>query len=334
VESRIGFLELFLKKKLPAVKQKNTEKMKGEIFKKRGEVKKIQEKREREAIQEKINESKEIDVSEILPELSKKRSEVKIRLPEEVFDPRDPWTKVFADGLRKIDKEKIKNKNVWEIGVGSGVIAILLKELGAKRVIGSDINRIAALTAKRNVEKLLGKEALKDFEFVVGDLFSFIKSLKNIELVVACLPQIPVPFEVKEREAADYYFKEKYPSDLNIVGLGLIDNFLAQIREQRLLPKNGSIVLNLGGRPSKETLLKLFKKYDFHPQVVNEEIVPQDPNTSLSSLAKTEQKSPIRFEFFEDPQGKNKISATQAEERRKKGESVFHKIYVISATPR
>ncbi len=308
-------------------------KMREKIFEKKKET---QQERKIKELQEKIaKSSKEIDVSKILPELSEKRNEIKIKLPEEVFDPRDPWTEIFANGLRKIAKEKIENKNVWEVGIGSGVIAVLLKLLGAKKVFGSDINETAVLTAKENVKRLLGKEALKDFEFMVGDLFSFLKRLKNIDLVVGCLPQIPVSFEVKGRNTADYYSEKDYPSHFNIVGLGLIDNFLKQIQKEKLLSEKTTIVLNLGGRPSKKTLLELFIKNGFQPEIVDEKIIRQDPNTSLSTLVKIEQNFPsIKFEFFEDPEGKNKISATQAEEKRKKGENVFHKIYVICGTPK
>ena len=63
-----------------------------------------------------------------------------------------------------------KNKMVFDMGTGTGVLAILAKKLGASSVIGNDIDEWSVENAKENCEN----NSCPDIEFVLGDgnLFS------------------------------------------------------------------------------------------------------------------------------------------------------------------
>ena len=99
---------------------------------------------------------------------------VSITVFENVFSPKyfgdSEW---IADHLPKtVD---VKDKNVLEIGTGTGLIAIKLVHAGAKKVVATDIVEHTLNNARFNVEKLGLSDAI---ELRLGDAFEPVKKDK------------------------------------------------------------------------------------------------------------------------------------------------------------
>jgi hypothetical protein len=152
-----------------------------------------------------------------------------------------------------------------------------------------------------------------------------------MDTIIACVPQVPRPPEINLSDGdktAHYYDATKYTTlQLNTIGLGLNEALLKKAKTH--LKPGGKVILNLGGRPSKETLMAMFTNNGYAAAVLHEEIIPQHAETSLKPLAILETEHVNQYEFFTDAAGQNQINAKQAEQRRLSGESLFHKIYVI-----
>ena len=92
-------------------------------------------------------------------------------------------------------KGDIKGKIVADLGCGTGILGIGAKIMGAKKVLGIDIDKEAIEIAKENAKKMEVK-----IDFIVGDIENF-----NVE--VDTVLQNP-PFGVKRR-GADLMFLKK-----------------------------------------------------------------------------------------------------------------------------
>ncbi len=257
-----------------------------------------------------------------------------LELSEHVFKP-DQWTKAFLKGINSVDFSD--RKDVLEIGVGSGINMIyLLQKYNDIFVIGTDIVQQALDTAKRNIQNLVGTEALQRCAFYYGrDLQYFGSEIgDDVSDIIGCIPQIVVPHGVNLAEkdnTASYYDPKFYQSVFDWAGLGLNDAVLK--KAHAILPIGGRAILNLGGRPSKKLLIDMFNQYQYRVDILHEEMIEQTAPTSLEPLIEVErQRNDFTFEFFTDESGKNTINADEAERRRRSGESLYHKIYVIQGT--
>lgn len=258
----------------------------------------------------------------------------KLELPEDVFPP-DQWTRAFLQGLNEADFDG--QSDVLEIGIGSGVNAIyLLQRCKEAYIIGTDIKQSVLDTAKRNIQNILGTDALQRCVFCLSPALQYFgpSISEEVKYIIGCLPQVAVPHTVNINEkdnVANYYDPKLYPSSrlFDQAGLGLNDAVLK--KAHAILPIDGTVILNLGGRPSKSLLLDLFNQYGYRTDILYEEMIAQAPRTSLESLVEIEknQNDGFSFEFFADINGKDKINAAEAERRRLAGESLYHKIYVI-----
>ncbi len=66
-------------------------------------------------------------------------------------------------------KNKVRDKSVWEIGTGTGLVALLLKKSGAKYVLASDLNPDAILNVNEN-SKLLNLKIDTKQQDLFGDV--------------------------------------------------------------------------------------------------------------------------------------------------------------------
>lgn len=80
-------------------------------------------------------------------------------------------------------EENIKeNHKVIDVGTGSGILMIAAEKLGAREIVGIDIDPMAAEVARENLE--LNKISLEKTKVYLGDLISVIKEEK-FDVVVA-----------------------------------------------------------------------------------------------------------------------------------------------------
>lgn len=100
--------------------------------------------------------------------------------------------------LNGIEKHIAEGQIVLDVGTGTGILAIAALKLGAERVVGCDVDPIAAQTAKRNVEK----NGVADRFLVYSGPIHAVKSqfdvvLVNVDrkVILAILPELQVRVE-------------------------------------------------------------------------------------------------------------------------------------------
>lgn len=78
--------------------------------------------------------------------------------------------------VKALEKYVEKESTVFDIGTGSGILAITASKLGAKKVIGVDLDPVAVDSAKNNV----AFNSLQNIDILYGDLMEVVKGKANI----------------------------------------------------------------------------------------------------------------------------------------------------------
>ena len=256
----------------------------------------------------------------------------RLSVPGNIFFPGDRWTRVFLRGLCKLATNGGLPGRVHEVGVGAGLVSLFVAGFG-KDLSFSDLQPDAIDVAESNIFRALKASDRRRVRPVKGSTNLLSQEgyicVPKIGTIIGCIPQVPADgISLQDGDnMAHYYRADAVESRLNTLGLGLNDGLLAEA--VRLLPRGGKVVLNLGGRPGLATLVRMFQARGYRASVVYRELVDQDPTTSLKTLAALEAATGHGFEFFSDFQGRNKISAVEAEKFRLDGRKVFHYIYVV-----
>ena len=97
----------------------------------------------------------------------------------------DHSTVSFIEAMRR-NRELFSGKSSWEIGCGTGLVAVEAGHLGASRICASDIDEEAIQLVKKNAET----HSLK-IETSVSDLFSGIPWKGPFDNLLSILPQKP-----------------------------------------------------------------------------------------------------------------------------------------------
>lgn len=251
----------------------------------------------------------------------------RLLVPPWAFQP-DEWSWVFLRGLHLLDLHGLQ---VWEVGVGTGLNQILLRHWFPNAHLWySDYNPDATHLAESHLSVSFGLEHSEALHGQWDLLSNGNQSAPRVDVIVACIPQVPNNGHTLTEgdNLAHYYDPARYTEAVRHVhGLGLNEALLIRARDV-LLP-GGRVVLNLGGRPGLNRLVEMFRDHGYTPRVIHWEIIPQHAETSLATLARLEREGHDPFEFFADQQATVPLSATEAEALRVRGQTVFHKIYVI-----
>lgn len=275
-----------------------------------------------------------VRISPLLPETLRRSlpSDACIMVPTWAFTP-DAWNTAFLRGLASL-APGWNSERVWEVGVGPGINVLALHSFPCREFYISDFNPRCISLALENLA-LNGLDPGRYCPLEGSwDLVTSQNGIKapQVDVIYACIPQVPADFDLEEGDnIAHYYRPDRYPdSRLHMVGLGLVEALLKQARS--VLKENGSVVLNLGGRPGINRLREMFEMCGYAPRVVHEEIVPQHPETSIGSFVALEKSGHAHFEFFADNAGLSPINALAAQARRDNGLPLFHKIYIMEGT--
>ena len=103
--------------------------------------------------------------------------------PDEIIVQLDPGM-AFGTGSHETTRMCIKalerhvntNSTVFDIGTGSGILAITAAKLGAKKTIGVDLDPVAVDSAKQNISY----NDINNIEILYGDLLEVVKGKANI----------------------------------------------------------------------------------------------------------------------------------------------------------
>lgn len=286
--------------------------------------------------------------------------EARPRVPSFAFDPDDPWTATMQTGLACAE---LGGRRVYEVGVGSGTnVVFMLRDCGAALVTGSDLDPRLATLAQRFVAET-APEVQDRFRPIHGavnliDVPAAMAEVADVDVVVACLPQVPDPHDVmwaRFRVAqlsgpggpgprgadhiAHYYpWASFHDYPYNAVGLGLIEALLRRVRTGA--PRS-QVVLNLGCRIGKGVLMRLLRVNGYRPEELASRIVRQHLGTDISffvaleaAIRGTGHERDFVCKFYADAQGREPISAHEAKDRlTDPATPVFHEICVLRGTP-
>ncbi|MAK60210.1 MAG: s-adenosyl-l-methionine--l-methionine S-methyltransferase [Ponticaulis sp.] len=284
--------------------------------------------------------------------------------PEFAFDPTDPWTITFQKGL---EAAGLEGKNVYEVGVGTGTnVAFLLRMCKAKTVYGSDLDARLPDLAERNVRELVPQESSR-FHPIKGSVSLIdnpdaLEAISKTDAVIACLPQVGDPNDDKltafreaqkatlaqgtgggnpaEDHVAHYYpwaMFDEYP--YNSVGLGLNEALLRRLKEKA---PNAEVIMNFGARIGTDILFEFFRSNGYEPQKLSSMVVHQHAGTDISffvalerSLKGTGVENEFTAIFYADPDGKQKLSACEAQELIDKDPKtkLYHEVCTIRGKP-
>lgn len=78
--------------------------------------------------------------------------------------------------IKALERHVSEETTVFDIGTGSGILSIAAAKLGAKKVIGVDLDPVAVVSAKLNVSY----NDLKNIEILYGDLMEVVTGKANI----------------------------------------------------------------------------------------------------------------------------------------------------------
>lgn len=281
--------------------------------------------------------------------------------PSFAFHPANPWTSTFQAGL---ERAGLAGRRVYEVGVGTGTnVAFMLQHCAASVVFGSDLDPRLPVLAQRYVGQN-APELLHRFRPIKGSVNLIDSPVAKVEVagadfVVGCLPQVPDPedamyaafHEAQLKKTADagtrtddhiaHYYPwaafNDYP--FNSVGLGLNE---ALLRSVRSCAPDAQVILTFGCRVGKGILLRLFTSNEYQPVELTSRIVQQHGRTSISffvaleaALRGTGHERDFSCEFYADPDGTTRMSASEAQESltAEPTRPIYHEICVLRGRP-
>lgn len=279
-----------------------------------------------------------------------------LELPS-TFSP-EAWSFTFYEGLTRYRAAEFMDRNVIELGTGTGWISIALAvQTEPASVLGLDINPRAITCAKLNLylngfaadgtpTLKVGARRLNDVvRFEVSDLLEAPRKRGMIaDRIIGCIPQVLNPdpdFSAKLLKIDDTSSDEFLHALSNYTGsysrqggtieehfgLGLISRAIEESID--VLRPSGRVILNLGGRPGTPVLEHVFTRRGFKVQKVWRTQVSQAKDTDIQSLVEIEKRTPHRFEFFLTKGSPVSVSARTAEAVAAAGGQIFHELMVL-----
>jgi len=162
---------------------------------------------------------------------------IKLKLHPEVYEPAEDSILLLKNLVN------VKNKEVLEIGIGTGLISIACAKKGAKKVVGVDINPYAVKLAKENA-KLNNVDVL----FFESDLFENVNG--KFDIILFNPPYLPTCEDDKINSYLNYAF------DGGKDGREILDRFIYNL--PNYLKKGGvAQILQSSLTGEKETINKL-----------------------------------------------------------------------------
>ncbi len=153
----------------------------------------------------------------------------------------------------------IENKNVIDLGCGTGIFAIGSSLLGAKCVWGIDIDYDALLMAKETSQKLGLNEKTNFIEMDINEMDINNKSSEEINCMDTCIQNPPFGSQLKVKKGADRIFMEKSLQIATVV-------YSFHMAETEDFVEN--YFLNLGGKITHRFYYSFLipRIYSFHKQ--------------------------------------------------------------------
>ncbi|MDZ4221421.1 MAG: hypothetical protein U1C18_00940 [Patescibacteria group bacterium] len=259
---------------------------------------------------------------------------VAIERPDFVFDPLDPWARIFREALSALD---FGGLHIFDAGCGSGSEVIqLLHQSAPRAVVLNDRSEQVMDVALRNVAQYNGHISVRSCVGDVTDVLAHWKGEK-LDRIIGCLPQVPAAGDdLAAGDTMAHEYDEQKHSVFKEWGLGLL--FDLKRASRRALVPSGSLVLVHSGRVPERIRAEMDAQAGFREtRVICERMIKHHSGTPLSCLFGIADQV-----LFSDPDKCCPISAEEAEKLRLafvSGEilepdyRVYHSVLVVESVP-
>ena len=104
--------------------------------------------------------------------------------------------------MKLISSCNIENKSIIDVGVGTGILSILCGKMGAKEIIGFDLDPLALEWARRNLKV----NNIENAEIMINDLTRYYDGIADIILAnLPFSPQIDNCHLIKKKYASRFF---------------------------------------------------------------------------------------------------------------------------------
>ncbi|ACX73161.1 methylase [Methanocaldococcus vulcanius M7] len=179
---------------------------------------------------------------------------IKIKLHSEVYEPAEDTFLLLKNIV------DVENKEVLEIGVGTGIISIACAKRGAKKVVGVDINPFAVNLALENAKL----NNVNNVSFIKSDLFENVRG--EFDVILFNPPYLPTLDEDKLEGNIDYAFNGGKS------GREVLNRFLEEVGDY--LKEGGVVQILQSSLTGEEETISMLKQLGFDVKVVDRLKIP------------------------------------------------------------
>ena len=281
-------------------------------------------------------------------------------------DIKSDWVAYIAAPAFKLIREKLgKDIEAFaSIGTGSGIDVLTgIELLGAKRVGFTDLQKSVVTAAAQNVRNNVKDIKSIEFEFGDGDLLQPLQNGKRkFDVIYENLPNVPLASNTKieDKRNSGHYLEKRAEAIPEFVHEQMLDlHYLALKQAREYLAENGAVYSTLGGRVPLSAFIKLGELAGLSSEIFTYSWkVQAEPKDVISGYAAQEKAGlgPFRFYRANDLQKAfatvsveesgsrafeierslepSKLTATEAYEAFKQGETIGHTVAVLKSSTR
>ena len=281
-------------------------------------------------------------------------------------DLKSDWVAYIAAPAFKLIREKLgKDIEAFaSIGTGSGIDVLTgIELLGAKRVGFTDLQESVVATAARNIRDNIKDIKSIEFEFGDGDLLQPLQNGKRkFDVIYENLPNVPLASNTKieDKRNSGHYLEKRAEAIPEFIHEQMLDlHYLALKQAREYLAENGAVYSTLGGRVPLSAFIKLGELAGLSSEIFTYSWkVQAEPKDVISGYAAQEKAGlgPFRFYRANDLQKAfatvsveesgsrafeierslepSKLTATEAYEAFKQGETIGHTVAVLKSSTR
>ena len=281
-------------------------------------------------------------------------------------DLKSDWVAYIAAPAFKLIREKTGHdiEAFASIGTGSGIDVLTGVELlGAKRVGFTDLQESVVATAARNIRDNIKDIKSIEFEFGDGDLLQPLQNGKRkFDVIYENLPNVPLASNTKieDKRNSGHYLEKRAEAIPEFIHEQMLDlHYLALKQAREYLAENGAVYSTLGGRVPLSAFIKLGELAGLSSEIFTYSWkVQAEPKDVISGYAAQEKAGlgPFRFYRANDLQKAfatvsveesgsrafeierslepSKLTATEAYEAFKQGETIGHTVAVLKSSTR
>ena len=281
-------------------------------------------------------------------------------------DIKSDWVAYIAAPAFKLVRENAgKDIDAFaSIGTGSGIdVLTAIELLGAKRVGFTDLQKSVVATAARNIRDNIKESRSIQFEFGDGDLLQPLQNGKrNYDVIYENLPNVPLAnnTKIEDKRNSGHYLEKRAEAIPAFVHEQMLDlHYLALKQARDYLAENGAVYSTLGGRVPLSAFIKLGELAGFKSEIFTYSWkIQAEPKDVISGYAAQEKAGlgPFRFYRAQDLEKafasvtvhgsgsqafeiekkleSSKLTATEAYEAFKQGETIGHTVAVLKSSLR